>query len=242
MHFKQYLNEAWMVSELMAQGGVPLSIGMMDRLGYSEPDKIAYHLTNSRSLKEKYKLQNKEFHISCFTKGSVELSKLPSKPDLLLKVKGHSLIEADVDIFTEPSTKKRRWITSNGTKLQKHMQGILFSSLRENGIVIDDLDISDINNRKKITKILNNKNPKQIFRTYLKKTEKWINSGGYKVLNDFLKTASDFKYNEVILTRWEILEVSDIRYQNPEVVKFCTEKNLNYGGIIDWKDISDINI
>ena len=241
MNFKNYINEAFKISELMSMGAIPLSVGMMDRLGYSEQEKVVYHLCNAKNLPARFKQQNKEYHLSTFSKGSKKLSGLPSHPNVLLKLRGLSLIEADVDIYTEPSDKKRRWITSHDSKLQKHMEGILMSALQENDINIDfKKGITFRTVREEIMKSLENTGVK-VYKSYIKKTEEWLNSGGYKVLNDYLKSASGVSYNEIILTRWTILEIQDINTKQAVTVDFCNKHKITYSGVTTWREIAGIS-
>ena len=74
---------------LISNYAIPLSTGMMDRLGYSEDGKTAYHLTNfQKHFNDMVKGQNKKGQISCFTKGGFELTRIPSQPDVLVKLQG----------------------------------------------------------------------------------------------------------------------------------------------------------
>jgi len=244
--FKQYINEArWKISELMAKGAIPLSYGMMSRLGYTQENKIAFHLMNSKNLKRKYKEQNTKTHISCFTKGSLKLSRLPSNPNILIKVQGISLIDAGVDIYTEPSDKNRRWITAINTKLQKFQEGILFKSLDVVGAsdIYKNINIKNTKDQDKLSeKIESLDKPTfvKLYRTYLSLTEKWLDSGGYLILNDYTKTATNFGYDEVVLTRWQILEVYDINYPQQVTADFCKKKRLDYQGYVNWEFIEKI--
>ena len=241
MTFKTYLKEyLWNISELMSMGAVPLTYGMMDRLGYIQNNTQAWHLIHSKNLPREYGNQNTKSHISCFTKGSLKLSKLPSSPNMLLRVEGTALISADVDIFTEPSSKNRRWITSTGTELQSNMFEILNKSLTI--VTKEPIDLKTHKNYDYLEDIqkLSEKDQIKVYKTYIKLTEKWLNSGGYIVLNKYLKSASNYGYDEIVLTRWKILEVYDINYPQSATKFYCENKKIPYQGYVDWSFIASI--
>jgi len=95
------------MKELISLGYLPLSHDMMDRLGYSYDIDEAYSVTNSHYLKNIVKIQNTKKQISSFTKGGLELAKLPSNPNILLKLSGNVVIEAASDAWTLVDTQGR---------------------------------------------------------------------------------------------------------------------------------------
>ncbi len=241
MSFKSYLNEYTKhnITRLISKGALPLDPSMMDRLGFSE-DLEAYHLTNKIHLDDLYKNQNKHKQLSCFTVGGAELARIPSQPDVLLRLKGTAVISGQTDIWTLVSTRDRRWIDNadrtKGNKLYFRIQGVLSKIAKNYGFLGDVYSMQPEDIQKEID-ALDRKAQVSLYRDYLKGIENMLDSGGYKDLISYLKNAADMSYNEVILTKWAIQDVSCVRTEQDSVVEFCTKNKINYGGVVDYKYI-----
>ena len=253
MSFKIFLNESQLIlneyskhpiSELIARRAIPLDPGMMSRLGFLEEDVQAYHVTNSIRLDEMAKNQNKKKQLSCFTKGGPELARLPSQPNVLLLLEGTSVVKGETDIWTLVSTRDRRWldIGSRGkdTKLFKFITGVLQTVANKAGIECDVYNASTQEIQTKIES-LPPQQKVQLYRLYLTEMEAFLNKQ-YKVLINYLKNAAEMSYNEVILTKWKILDVWCIEIEQPNVEEKLKELNLSYAGVILRKDLGKLEI
>ncbi|MCD6435241.1 MAG: hypothetical protein J7L15_02455 [Clostridiales bacterium] len=246
MNFKNYLNEdAEILSEftthniagLISKYMIPLSPGMLDRLGYSENDKIAYHLTNfDKYFEDIYKNQGKKGQISCFTRGGFELSRVPSQPNILIKLKGKMIIGGNTDIWTVTSSRGVRWLDQDSrikdNKLSFNIEGILRKLSKNYNIDFDELDIGIVN--------LSKKDQVSFYRDYMKAIERYLDQGGYKELNAYLKNAADMSYNEVIMERIEILEVSCVEIEQDYIIDKLNLMKVTYGGLKNYHDIKKI--
>jgi hypothetical protein len=187
--------------------------------------------------------QNKrKNHISCFTKGGPELARLPSQPEVLLKLQGDSVIEGETDIWTLVSVRGKRWLFIRSgmifSKLEKYVEGVIEKSFRTVGL---DIDGSDDN---LVEFELDNMTPKEFktfYKIYLREMENMLNRS-YKELNKYLKNASDMSYNEIILTKWKILEVYCLDHEIAAVKKWCEDKRISYGGAIPRRDLSKLKV
>jgi len=251
MKFKEYLLEfsKHALPELISSLSIPLTNVLMKRLGYFQNDLEAYHLTNMRYLPEMVKNQNKKKnHISCFTKGGPELARLPSQPDILLKLEGDIVLEGKTDIWTVASERGVRWIDIKGSndtpsrkKLLFYMKGVLQKTFDQFGIKIDIYKIHQF----EIEDILFNLEKKEFtkfYNLYLRNVEEMLNQQ-YKYLNQYLKDAAEMKYNEVILDNWKILEVYSLPHNSEVNIKEKIEKlGLSYGGEITYKEIAKFKL
>ena len=246
MNFKNYLNEdeeillefskhniAGMISKYM----IPLSPGMMDRLGYSEENKIAYHLTNFNKYFDMiYKNQGKKGQISCFTRGGFELARVPSQPDILIKLQGKMILGGDSDIWTLTSSRGVRWLDQDsrikGNKLSFNIDSILRKLAERYNIDFEELDIGIVQ--------LSKKEQVAFYRDYMKAIERYLDQGGYKELNKYLKNAADMSYNEVIMERVTILDVSCVEIEQEYIINKLRDKKITYGGLINYHDIKKI--
>lgn len=246
VNFKEYLNEATEIAQLIANKSIPLEPGLMRRLGYFESDVKAYHLTNSIHLPEMKKNQKKRnAQLSCFTKGGPELARIPSQPNVLLLLQGDSLIKGETDIWTIRSVRGRRWLdirnrkltTGDAKKLTKYMSGVLQSTADVYGIDIDAYKSSP----DEIFKIIQSQGSLMMYKTYLTKLESMLNKE-YKLLNEYLRTAAEMKYNEVILDNWKMLEIYSVDFESPATLDIINKLNVPYKGIITQKEISKLEI
>jgi hypothetical protein len=179
MTFKQFLQErldfGTEAEDLLKQGYLPLLPKLFKDLGYSEDNVTAFHMTNSNNIRNR----KKSDQISCFTKPSLELTKLPSRPDIVEKVKGRMLIKGSSDIYTYLDFKGRRWIKLNidqhKSPAGKQLQFML-RSFAKDGITFD----------------------------YYRKLDEYMQKDGYKLLNKYLKEIT-FSYDELILDRVETI-------------------------------------
>jgi len=242
--FKGYLLEYTKheINELISRGAIPLDPGMMDRLGFLEREQLGYHLTNDRYIEEMVKNQNKKKQISCFTKGGPELARLPSEPNILLILEGTTVIKGKTDIWTLVSTRDRRWldIGSRNPKLRFLVQGVLQSVANKVNIDIDMYKIKQIDLNQLILN-LDKKQKIDFYRLYVREMESMINRS-YKVLIDYLQTAADMDYNEVILTKWEILDVWCLEHEQPALIEKLSRLGISYAGVMARRDLSSLSI
>jgi len=249
--FKTYISESnnllleytqHNISELISIGALPLDPGMMDRLGFTD-NISAFHLTNKKHLKDMYKNQNKKKQISTFTVGGPELLRLPSQPDVLLTLKGTSVLSGETDLWSLVSTRDRKWLDHKhkvpGNKLYFLIQGVIAKIAKKYGLG-DTYNMKDKDIQAGIEK-LNKKEQVQLYREYLKGIEQLLNSH-YLELIDYTKNAAKMKYNEVILTKWVITKVQCIDIDQDTVINFCKETGIKYGGLIMSKDLASLKI
>lgn len=201
------------IENLMEQNMIPISPKMMYNLGYSDDENIiAYHMTNAQDLKSLMTM-GKKAQISCFTKPSLQLSNLPSNPNVVVKIQGRMLIESSSDLFTYLDYDGRRWIkldakaelrTGPGQKLKFLFKGVM----------------TKLNNKYKEYSVLK-------YRDYLREINKILDNGGYKLLNEHLKIIT-FEYNEVILDKVKILGAWDFNNNKKDDILKNKIKYLGY--------------
>ncbi len=245
--FKQFLNE-WSdheLSYLIAQGAIPLDPGMMKRLGYYQEKVQAYHLTNKFHLENTIENQNKrQTHLSCFTKGGPELARLPSQPNVLLLLEGDSVIEGKTDIWTTVSWRGKRWLDIRGRKgaekLEFYVKGVLQKLSDQWEFGIDVYKQSPGYLEDEIDKL--SKSESIVFyKQYLTEMERMLNRN-YKTLNKYLKTAAEMKYNEIVLTKWKILQAWCVDYDRPDIIIILEKNKIPYSGVIKTGDFSKLSI
>lgn len=244
---QQILNEYTKhpISELIAYRGIPLVPSMMDRLGFLENEIQAYHVTNSEYLDEMKRNENKNKQISCFTQGGPELARLPSQPNVLLILEGTSVIRGETDIWTLVSTKDRRWLdlkdySKTSGKLYKYISGVLQQVVQKAGLDVDVYSTEP----KTLAGLIETLDPHEkvsLYRLYLTEMEYFLNKS-YKVLNTYLKNAADMKYNEIILTKWEILDAWCLDYEQPAVINKLSKLGISYAGVMPRRDLSKLKI
>jgi hypothetical protein len=253
MKFKDYIGE---VNEKNAQGNtetsnlislasIPLTTKMMDRLGYSYEDE-AYHVTSEQYLESLIKLQGKKKQISAFTKGGNELMKLPSNPTILVKLEGNIVIDSESDMWTHIDNQGRRWISlqqdseNNGTKHSEQLKffiyGIINKIRKDLGYepLRDGMDykkIVDINRMTKSDRGL-------LYKRYFDEIEKYLDKGGYKLLNAHLKENITYSYNEVILNNFKIQGAYSLDNNSKEDV--IKSHKIKYLGIKSMNDLANI--
>ena len=165
MKFKEYLLEytKYSIEHLISIRAVPLVPSMLDRLGYVEDNLEVYHLTNQRDLENLVKHQNKRSQISCFTSGGYELARLPSQPNVLLKLKGKAIIKGEKDLWSLVSVKGRRWLDQDarikGNKITFGINGILQKIANNLGIDVDMYKISNSD----LEKLINSLDKKTVY-------------------------------------------------------------------------------
>ena len=228
MNFKKYLNESPVFGftnydELINSVMIPLSEPLMKRLGYYFEDTVAYHATSLKSLPGLVKSQNTRKHLSCFTQGDYRITSLPSKPEIIVSLKGDEVISGPDDIYSFVDSSKRRWIMikqdyPKGKKLRFMIKGIVDSIKQE----------------------INPENKRKFLKAYLIRLEQSLNQN-YKMLNDYLQELKKYNkgYNEVILTRWEIQGVYSLK-KDTEVQEMCQKLNIPYYGHLDSGDIRNL--
>jgi len=246
MKFKDFLelNELYTSAyeELIMRCSIPIGPKMMDRLGYSYDDEV-YHLTNYKFLPKLKKMQGTKKSISCFTKGSHELASLPSEPDVLVKLKGNILIDSESDMWTLVDKQGRRWISideagprklpKSSKKLKFYIEGIRDKILQRNGIELYDI--------KREWEKLSGKTKAKIIKEYIDAVEKYIQEGGYKLLNQHFKDDITFSYNELVVNEIDILGVFAIEggFYTPKKDDI-EEIGLRFLGTKTFQEISKI--
>jgi len=215
MKFKDFITEKNAqgntdMKTLIAMNYIPLSTPMMDRLGYSYEDE-AYHVTSVQYLKDLKKLQGSKKQISAFTKGGNELMKLPSNPDILIKLEGNIVIEADSDMWTAIDSGGRRWINlvaakeENGTvhseRLAFFISGIKNKLRKELGYAPLPVGYQGI----KDMAVMAKSDRSKMYKKYIEEVEKYLQKDGYKLLSKHLKENITYSYNEVIMNNIKIL-------------------------------------
>jgi len=225
MKFKNYLESIYEridfgseIEELIKQGMIPISPKMMMDLGYSNDEDLqAYHMTNAMDLKT-LKGMNKKSQLSCFTKPSLELTKLPSKPNIVVKVQGRLLIEGLSDLYTFLDKDGRRWIKLDEKSQLKTGPG------KKLKFLIDGIQKRIFKN--KIYSTL-------LYKEYLKEITKLLDKGGYKLLNEHLKIIT-YNYNEVILDKVKILGAWDFNADKKQEIQ---ENKIKYLGHMNASDL-----
>jgi len=250
MRFKEYLNEftKHKLSHLIGLRAIPLSEPMMNRLGYLWTDTITCSVLNMNTLEQTAKNQNKKMHISTFTKAGPELARLPSQPNIVIKLNGTEVIRGESDIWSLVDTQNRRWLdidtkVTHGKKLFFFLTGVLQKVLDQNGINYTLQKEKPFGGDKNLEVELNKLQSKvksNVYNDYIQAVEKFLNTNGYKYLNLYLKNLDQFQYNEVILTNWKIIEVKAIEQESPFIIKKCHELNLNYTGTISRKELAKL--
>jgi hypothetical protein len=254
MSFKTYIKESdellleftkHNIPELIANRSIPLEPGMMRRLGYYLEGEQAYHLTNDKNLADMKKNQGKRNQqISCFTEGSHELSRLPSQPNVLLLLEGDTVIEGKTDIWTTSSVRGRRWLDvrdrPGAKKLTFFINGVLQKVSKSIGLGIDIYEMKP-GELQRVIENLDRNMTKQFYLMYLREMESMLNQQ-YKELNLYLKSAAEMKYNEVVLTKWKILEAWCVGHEQPFIVHQLKELNISYAGVIEQRDFPNLRL
>lgn len=254
--FKNYIeniNEytSFKIEFFISKGMIPIGTKMMDRLGYSYEDENLYHLTNFNDLENLKKIQKTNKSISCFTKGGKELAVLPSQPNVLVELSGNVLIESDFDMWTFLDKQGRRWIDINSGKLQsltKNTKSLIFrlEGIRNKVIksVTNILTDDDLEYSKTIENKLNELNKKDkaiIVKKYMDEVEKFLDGGGYKLLNTHFKENKSFDYNEVVVNKIDITGVYSIDVSGLKITKDDIENiKLKYLGNKTFREIINL--
>lgn len=246
MKFGDYINEKTLsrkLSELISIAAVPLSTPMMDRLGYSYESE-AYHMSNAQFLPNLKKLQGSKKQLSCFTKGGPELMRLPSNPNVLLKLEGNLVIGGESDIWTLPDAQGRRWLDiqntdPDGLKMRKFFQGFAEKIISDLGYDLgnDRLLFSEL---RYIIEQMKPKDRSSLYKQYIDKIESWIDKGGYKTLNNYLKNQKPFLYNEVVLNKFKVIGVYSVEGNDKEME--IKAQGFKYLGVISKTEIAKIDV
>ena len=153
------------------------------------------------------------------------------------------MIEGKTDIWTLASTRGVRWLDQKNRVdkfLTIDIRSVVAKSFRE----INQPDTYEMTSEEIETAInnLSNKDQIKFYKVYIKNIERYLDSGGYKLLNNYLKKASPMSYNEVIMERFKILEVSCVQIEQDFIVAELAELGIPYGGLVNYHDIKKINI
>lgn len=249
MKFKTYLNEytTRKISDLIVRKAIPLVPSMMKRLGYYWEDIDVYHVTNSTHLDDMVKNQKKNKQISTFSRGGPELARLPSLPDILLKLNGDEVIKGDSDIWTLVDQENRRWLDikrdTAGLKLRKFLVSLVQKAFDTAGVQakIEESPNSDTE-AFKVVEGMTGKQKYIFYKTYIDEVERFLDSSGYKYLNKYLDGLQEFQYNEIILNKWQIQELWCIESESPHIVSKCAKLGLTYRGVIPRSKLSTLKI
>lgn len=236
------------ISELIGLRAIPLTTGMMDRLGYSVDNRSVYHLTNIKHLEELVKIQNTKKQISTFSKGGAELARLPSQPNILVRLLGTEIISGSSDIWTLPDTNGRRWIDQTdrveNNKLTFMINGMIQKIFSLYNVLENSEDVTKMSPKELQNFIdnLSNQTKSKIYAEYIDRMERYIDQGGYKELQHYLKNASNLSYNEVILSNFKIIDVRALDIESPLIVSKCAELSLVYSGVFSSRELKNLKI
>lgn len=222
---------------------LPLVPEMLDNLGYSYDIDEAYSVTNATYLPNLIKIQHKHNSISTFTKGGKELAKLPSHPNILLKLSGNVVIEAASDLWTFIDPDGHRWMglspenTKEGTKYSEQLaffiKGIRDKILKELGYInINDKTIFSVSD----------KDLDKFYKIYIVRIEEYLEKSGFKLLTKHLKENITYSYNEIVLNEFSINGVYQIDVEIPNITKQIEDNELKYLGVISMKDIIKLDV
>jgi hypothetical protein len=246
MKFKEFLDEASQNShkmiEMLSYLSVPLDMDMMDRLGYSY-EGIVYHMTSPQYFSDLKKFQGTKKQLSTFTKGSSELLKLPSNPNTVAKLEGTIVIEAESDMWTTIDTTGRRWIDIKDDKIKFTLDGILYSCIKN---ILPKESLSSFptkHNAEEYLEFFKGLKPKErskIYLMYLQKVEEYIDKGGYKDLNKYLKSYITYDYNEVIITKYKVLGLYSLDNDSKE--NDIKKAGFKYLGVMTQKEVKNIKV
>jgi len=205
---------------LIKNNFIPFFKEMSEELGYLIEDKECYHLTTNSYIKDLAKIQKTDKTISGFSKGGNDLMKLPvisSGTPILVKIKGDCILEGNADLYTFPDTQGRRWIKTDfpaGKKLNFFLSG--FSK-----------------------KALESDNPLE---TYYNRILDWLDEGGYKIFNKFIKENIQTNYNECLMTNFKIQKIYWLNEVNKnEIQKIADLLNVK-SDFYEKNEIININI
>ncbi len=231
--------------ELISNRAIPLDLSMMKRLGYAYTGETAFHLTNVKHLSSLVNIEKSNKQISTFSKGGPELARLPSQPNCLVYLKGTEVIRGRGDIWTTVDKTGMRWIDHNVEarsakfKLTFYIDGVLTKLLKEYGV---EFNTNNQPSSVVLTAIKKVKDKQKFIKAYFKSIEKWIDSGGYKEFQKYLDGAANMKYNEVILTKFNIENIYSLDVESPIIEKFCKDHKIEYKGVFYSKELSELKI
>ena len=227
MNFKNFLLERSNIIALIKSYSVPVLPGMMSRLGYSDHG-TAYRVMNSKYLEDLIQKQGKKNNLSAFTKGGYNLARVPSLPNILVELEGTILINGETDLWSKRDQRGVLWLDQDrrvpGNKLSFNLQGIIDKLTKEIGVIEE----------------ISQKDQVRFYKEYLTAVERYLNQGGYKELNDYLKKASDLDYNEVVITRYKITKVYSLEFDRDHIMSTLNKNNITYGGVLNYHDINKI--
>ena len=242
MKFKDFIDEASQnqhkLSSMLAYLNIPLDTEMMERLGYSYNGE-AYHMTSPQWFEELKKMEGTNKQLSTFTIGSSELLKLPSNPQVVIKLSGNVVIEAQSDMWTTIDRYGMRWMDVKDDKIKFVLEGLLISEMKKLGIDISELPIKY--NGPEAEYFISNidkKRRNKLYTNYIKRVEDWIDKGGYKQLNNYLKSYITYSYNEVILNKFKILGAYGL--DNDSKKTEIEKAGFKYLGVMTQKEIAKI--
>jgi len=231
--------------ELIANCEIPLSTKMMDRLGYSYDIDKAFHITNAKYLPQLSTLQGTKKQLSCFTKGSNALKRLPSNPNILVELSGNVVLEAKSDMWTDVDKQGRRWIilasssddtgTVHSEKLRFFIEGIRNSILKELGYDIPEDSYARV---MQVKFHMTKPDRAKLYKMYFDRVEKYLNKEGYKLLNKHLEENIVFDYNEIVINNIKIVGAYDFDGNLKDEI----EKTTKYLGIKTLDEISKIKV
>ncbi len=222
MSFKNYLNEKSSQSQqdvftLMADGYIPISTKMMERLGFLEDNFTAYHATTLKHLKGLSKIGKTKKGVSAFSKGlGSVINNIVIEPEVLAKITGDKLLGADQDFFTYIDKQGRRWFKVRGDK------GMSIATALKSKVIkaIDkmlDLELDDYEfdlyvdgsgdefTLKNLRKQLSGSQKNELIRMYYDNAEAVIdNSRYFKIIQQHLKDASYLKHDELVMNNFKV--------------------------------------
>jgi len=240
---------------LAAKGYIPLSTPMMERLGLSEKDFVAYHATTIGHLKGLSKLGSSKKSISAFTKGLHSIiGGIVIKPDVVAQIRGTKLIQAEQDFFTYIDKQGRRWFKVKGKK-EEFMNNALLakplkSFMQEQFPDTWEDELEYYLDRPKIIKDIvsySNASKKALnifIKNYIDNAERLLINPMYaKILKEHLENASLLKHDELVMNQFIVekvysLEAGKYQFDNSMAEYDITKLGYEYGGHISKSDFS----
>jgi len=202
--------------DLIKKAMIPVSPKLLRDLGYNFDEVItAFHCTNANDLKTLKHLP-KNSQLSCFTKPSLKLTKLPSNPNVVVKVKGRAILQGASDLYSYLDDDGRRWIQLPSSSLKFMIESIAKKLIKN-------------------YKTYSNK----LYREYIKDVENLLDKE-YREFNKILKRLdNDLDYDELILDRIKVEGVYELNSEKKDEI----EKNkFKYLGYLSARDFQNLKV
>ena len=241
--FKQFITEkpsySYDIIDLMAASALPLTDKILKSLGFENKKTTAYHATGLEFLKQLKKMERTDKPISTFTKNLWSVvNGISTRPDIIVKLEGTSILDYKGDIFSHPDTTGRRWIKTRGIDKSDFLQHSLNDKIikeilnhTNSDISIDDM-IYDDNEYKKEFSRLNKKEQEKIIKLYISHAEDIMNKKMFSnIVLELLNARSGrYNHNEILMTNFKILGVYSIENGIYAFNKFSAKEDIEEHG------------